>query len=80
MSEHHCVICQTSIGPDYSGLCLGHMYDEQLAAFKAKKREAAIQGMVARGYTRERAEEVLGKVARALFGPGGRFAPDGDDR
>ena len=42
---------------------------------RASKREAAVQGMIARGYSRERAEEILGSVSSALFGPGGRFAP-----
>lgn len=41
---------------------------------RAEKREAVIAGMVAKGYTRERAEEVIGMVAKTLFGPGGRFA------
>ena len=40
---------------------------------KAEKREAAIAGMVAKGYTRERAEELIGLVAGALFAPGKRF-------
>lgn len=44
---------------------------------KAAKREAAIQGMVDRGYSRERAEELIGLVAKTLFGPGGRFAREG---
>lgn len=42
---------------------------------RAAKREAAVQGMVAKGYTRERAEEVLGMVSGALFAPGKRFGP-----
>lgn len=46
---------------------------------RAEKREAAIAGMVAKGYTRERAEEVVGTVAKALFAPGGRLAAD-DER
>ena len=37
------------------------------------KREAAIEGMVAKGYDREVAERLLGMIGRALFGPGGRF-------
>ncbi|GAA1138577.1 hypothetical protein [Nocardioides aquiterrae] len=41
---------------------------------KAEKREAVIQGMVDKGYTRERAEEVIGSIAKTLFGPGGRFS------
>lgn len=41
---------------------------------RAAKREAVIEGMVAKGYTRERAEEVIGAMTKALFGPGGRFA------
>ena len=40
---------------------------------RAAKREAAVQGMVAKGYTRERAEELLDMVAKALFGPGKPF-------
>jgi hypothetical protein len=43
---------------------------------RAEKREAVIQGMVAKGHTRERAEELVGTVAKALFGPGGRFAAE----
>lgn len=42
---------------------------------KAEKREAAIQGMISRGYSREKAEEAINRVARVLFGPGGPFAP-----
>lgn len=42
---------------------------------RAAKREAVIVGMVAKGYTRERAEEIVGNITRALFAPGGRFAP-----
>lgn len=42
---------------------------------KAAARETAVQGLIARGYTRERAEAVLGMVSKALFGPGGTFAP-----
>lgn len=41
---------------------------------RATKREAAIEGMVAKGYTRERAEELFDLIGRTLFGPGGRFA------
>ena len=41
---------------------------------KAAKREAVIEGMVAKGYTRERAEEVIGLITKPLFGPGGRFS------
>lgn len=41
---------------------------------RAAKREAVIEGMVAKGHTRERAEEVVGLIAKTLFGPGGRFA------
>lgn len=41
---------------------------------RAEKREAVIAGMVAKGYARDRAEEVVGLIAKALFGPGGRFA------
>lgn len=43
---------------------------------RAAKREAAIEGMVAKGYTRERAEEVIGHIAKTLFGPDGRFGGD----
>lgn len=43
---------------------------------KATKRQAMIDGMVAKGYTPERAEEVIDHVAKTLFGPGGRFARD----
>lgn len=43
---------------------------------KAAKREAVIAGMVARGYTRERAEELIGQITKTLFGPGGRFASE----
>lgn len=43
---------------------------------RAAKREAVIQGMVDKGYTRERAEEIVGTITRTLFGPGGRFARD----
>jgi hypothetical protein len=46
---------------------------------RAEKREAVIAGMVAKGYSRERAEEVIGLVTDALFGPGGRFAPTTTD-
>lgn len=41
---------------------------------RAAKREAIIQGMMAKGYSRERSEEIIGHVAKTLFGPGGRFA------
>lgn len=41
---------------------------------RAEKREAVIQGMIARGYDRERAEELVDLIAKTLFGPGGRFA------
>lgn len=47
---------------------------------RAEKREAVIQGMVAKGYTRERAEELIGSITGALFGPSGRFASDGEDQ
>jgi hypothetical protein len=47
---------------------------------RAEKREAVIQGMVAKGHTRERAEELIGSMTKALFGPGGRFAAEGDGR
>lgn len=43
---------------------------------RAQKREAAVQGMIAKGYTRERAEELLADIGRTLFGPGGRFEKD----
>jgi hypothetical protein len=43
---------------------------------RAEKREGVIQGMVAKGYTRERAEELVGTITKALFGPGGRFAAE----
>lgn len=49
---------------------------------RAEKREAAVQGMIAKGYTRERAEELLGMVGKALFalfGPNGRFTVDSTD-
>ena len=46
---------------------------------RAAKREAAVQGMVARGYSRERAEEILAHVGRTLFGPGGPFAKKSED-
>lgn len=45
---------------------------------KAEKREQVIQGMIAKGHSRERAEEVIGLIAKTLFGPGGRFTK-GDD-
>lgn len=41
---------------------------------RAAKREAVIQGMVDKGHSRERAEELIGIVTKTLFGPGGRFA------
>lgn len=37
------------------------------------RREAAIQAMIDKGHTRERAEAVFGLINKALFGPGGRF-------
>lgn len=40
---------------------------------KAAKREAIVQGLVDKGYSRERAEELIGLVNKALFAPGGRF-------
>ncbi|HSV40030.1 MAG TPA: hypothetical protein VLI04_14825 [Nocardioidaceae bacterium] len=40
---------------------------------RAEKREAAIAGMVAKGHTRESAEELIGDITKTLFGPGGRF-------
>ena len=40
---------------------------------KVAKREAVIQGMVDKGHTRERAEELVDSIAKTLFGPGGRF-------
>jgi hypothetical protein len=40
---------------------------------RAAKREAVIQGMIAKGHSRERAEEIVGHIAKTLFGPGGRF-------
>lgn len=40
----------------------------------AAKREAAILGLVNKGHDRERAEELIALVGKALFGPGGRFA------
>lgn len=45
---------------------------------KAEKREAAIQGLVDKGYSRERAEELIGSVTRALFGPKGFFRGGGE--
>lgn len=45
---------------------------------KAAKREAMIEGMVAKGHTRERAEEVIDHIGKTLFGPGGRFAKGGE--
>ncbi len=41
---------------------------------RAEKREAAVQGMIAKGYTRERAEALLFDIGRVLFAPNGRFA------
>ncbi len=52
--------------------------EKMTAEEAAAKREAAIEGMVAKGYTRERAEELLGLIGKTLFGPGGRFAKEGD--
>ena len=43
---------------------------------RAARRGAVMEGMIAKGYTRERAEEALGLVAKVLFGPGGRFSKD----
>lgn len=43
---------------------------------RAAKREAAVQGMIAKGYSRDRAEALIQMVAAALFGPGGRFERD----
>lgn len=37
------------------------------------KREAAVQGLIDKGYTRERAVELIELVAGALFAPGKRF-------
>jgi DNA polymerase III alpha subunit len=45
---------------------------------RAEKREVMVQGMVAKGHSRERAEQLLDMVGRALFGPGGRFAKEVD--
>jgi hypothetical protein len=42
---------------------------------RAEKREAMIQGMVDKGHTPERAEELIDMVAAALFAPGKRFGP-----
>lgn len=47
---------------------------------KAAHREAVIQGMVNKGHTRERAEELIGIITKTLFGPGGRFASNGDSK
>ena len=41
---------------------------------RARKREEVVLAMVAKGHSRERAEEILGTVTSALFGPNGRFA------
>jgi hypothetical protein len=46
----------------------------------AARREAAIQAMINKGHTRERAEAVFGIINRALFAPGGRFAKDSAER
>ena len=40
-----------------------------------EKREAAIQGLMAKGYTRDRSEELIGLLAASLFAPGKRFGP-----
>lgn len=45
---------------------------------RAEKREAAVQAMINKGYTRERAEELLALVGRTLFGPGGAFSKGRD--
>ena len=61
--------CETPTGPLRPGSAVNDVTAEERAA----KREAAIQGMVDKGHTRERAEELIDMIAAALFAPGKRF-------
>ena len=40
---------------------------------RTERREAAVRGLIDRGYTRERSEELIAMIAGALFAPGKRF-------
>ena len=46
---------------------------------RATKREEYVQAMIAKGYTRERAEELQALITTTLFGPGGRFERAADE-